>query len=313
MDAIESLQSEVVVPDIPICVHTLISGGFILDEAQRKPGYILIVAHRVDEFGAVHHYCFAIAEDTLTETQVDAAKLAANYYNAELIVIGLCDVAIPTVDWVRFINLFGGPVISTSPLEPSFAEELIVLSYNKLPKDLQGKPDDLFEIYVQAALEFILGGRVVRYGQKRQFEARPDGIAIPSINFSALYDAKAYANGYTLTSNSIRQFKAYVEDFSHRYKNYLPQLNVFIVISSKFPHKPQTLESRSRELFSECHVPLSFLTSDSLAKIIKIISDYTQFRRSINWARIFADPIVRPENVEHEIEVITKDQVITGH
>ena len=304
------LQSEIMNPEIPVAIRTLIGGGFIIDNVQRNPGYILICAYRNDEFGAAHPYSFAIAEAHLTNNQVDAAKIAADYYNTQLIIVGSCDKEVPMVDWSQFINLFGGAVLSTSPLESAFRDQLLILAYNQLPSGLEGKADDLFEIYIQIALEFILGGRVVRYGQSRQFEARPDGIAIPSLDFSALYDAKAYSDGYKITSASMRQFKSYVDDFSQRYQSYLPRLNVFLVISGKFPHRSRTLEERSRELFSQCRVPLACLTANSLIRILEIIADYPQFRRSVNWSRVFADPIIKPDRVMQEIKAITSDQVI---
>ena len=307
---ITDLQSEVMLPELSVAIRTLVGGGFIVDDAQRKPGYILIFAHRCDEFGAEHSYCFAIAEDYLNNVQVDAARIAADYRNAQLIVVGSSDAEIPVVHWSRFINLFGGPIFSISPLELDFREQLLILAHNQLPDGLQGKADDLFERYAQIALEFILGGRVVRYGQSRQFEARPDGIAMPSLNFSALYDAKAYSEGYKITSTSMRQFKSYVDDFSRRYQSYLPRLNVFIVISSKFLHRPNTLEKRSRELLSQCQVPLAYLTASSLAEILEVTANHPQFRRSINWSRVFADPIVHPEEVKREIEAISRDHII---
>jgi len=57
---------------------------------------------------------------------------------------------------MRFINLFGGPVLSMNPLEPGFVDHLNTLAYNQLPNGIQGQPDDLFEAYVRSALEFIL-------------------------------------------------------------------------------------------------------------------------------------------------------------
>src|SRR6266850_8122845 len=213
-------------PDVSIAVRTLTTGGFILESAERNPGYILLHMSRIDEFGASHHYCFAVAEEHFGQAQVETARIAAEYRHAQLVLIGRNDSTLPTVEWDRFINLFGGPVFSASPLEPDFADHLIALGHNRLPDGLQGRADDLFEAYVHVALEFMLGTRVVRYGQNRRFEARPDGIVLPYRNFAALYDAKAYREGYEVTAETIRQFKSYVEDFSSRYQSYLA-LNAF--------------------------------------------------------------------------------------
>lgn len=297
-------------PDLPIAIRTLIAGGFILEDAKRNPGYMLLYMYRPDEFGANHRYCFALADEYLKIPQVEAAKIAAQHHGAQLVIIGHSESDVPMVEWMRFINLFGGPVFSASPLEPNFSHHLTELGYNRLPDGLDGRPDDLFEAYVCIALEFILAGRVVRYGQDRRFEARPDGIALPDYNFSALYDAKAYSDGYNVTLDTIRQFRSYVEDFTRRYKAYLPRLNAFVVISGLFPHKDATLEKRSRDLLAECGVPLTFLTAESLSLIVSLLSEHPAARRSINWSRVFTDAIIRPERVETELEAVIRNGII---
>lgn len=297
-------------PNIKITLRTLLSGGFVLDSAQRQPGYMIFFTHRFDEFGTPQKYCFALADDRLGEAHIDGAKIAANHSNAQLVIIGDAEGDIPQIDWLRFINLFGGPVFSSLPIEPSFTDQLITLAFNKLPEGLDGTPDDLFEIYVNLALEFIFGGRVIRYGQERRFEKRPDGLAIPNTNFTALYDAKAYQDGYKVTIDTIRQFGSYVLDFKRRYRPHLQDLDTFIVVSGKFPHEPTTLGSRSRDMLSECGIPLSFLTAQDLATIIENVREHPSSRRSINWRRIFSEPIVKPKHVISEIEAILKDHVI---
>jgi hypothetical protein len=152
--------------------------------------------------------------------------------------------------------------------------------------------------------------RVVRYGQNRLFEARPDGIILPYQEFSALYDAKAYSGGYEVTATTIRQFRSYVEEFQQRYNAYLPRLHAFIVISGRFPHEEATLEDRSRELLSECGVPLAFLTCDVLAEIVTQLSNSPRTRRAIEWKRVFSDAIVDSNRVAKEIEAVKKDQVV---
>ncbi|MBN1316519.1 MAG: hypothetical protein JXA42_13670 [Anaerolineales bacterium] len=297
-------------PDISIAIRTLLMGGFLLEDAQRKPGYTILLMSRHDEFGASNRYCFALSEQQLNSPQIEAAKIAANHHSAQLVLIDSKSDDVPTVEWSRFINLFGGPVYSSSPLEPDFADQLITLGHNQLPNGINGKPDDLFEIYVRVSLEFVLGGKVLRYGQERRFEARPDGIALPFHGFLALYDTKAYSDGYIVDLDSIRQFKSYIDDFFLRYKDYLPRLNSFIVISGFFPHKKTTLERRSHDLLADCGVPLSFLNAKSLAVIIKMISQHPTCRHAINWSRIFADAIVNPSHVNDEIEAIIRDGIV---
>lgn len=298
-------------PDLAIAIRTLVAGGFVLVNVQRNPGYVLLHMDRPDEFGAAHHYCLALAEHDFQEAHVAAAKIAAEHRRAQLILIGHGETNdVPTVEWDRFLNLFGGPVFTSTPFEPHFTERMIQLGYNQLPEGMEGKPDDLYEAYARIALEFVLGTRVIRYGQDRLFEARPDGIVLPYHGFAALYDAKAYTDGYEVTLDTIRQFRTYVEEFQTRYRPYLQQLSAFIVISSDFPHQQETLVKRSRALFVACGVPLVFLTSETLGTIVTLMAARSVARSAINWRAIFANPIINVEDVENELKTIRRDEIV---
>lgn len=298
-------------PDLAIAVRTLVAGGFVLVNVQRNPGYVLLHMDRPDEFGAIHRYCLALAEDSFQEAHVAGARISAEHRRAQLILIGRGETNdVPAVEWDRFLNLFGGPVFTSTPFEPHFTDRIIKLGYNQLPEGLEGKPDDLYEAYARVALEFVLGARVIRYGQDRLFEARPDGIVLPYHGFAALYDAKAYANGYKVTLDTIRQFHSYVEDFQSRYRSYLRQLSAFLVISSEFPHRPRTLADRSRDLLAACGVPLVFLTSQTLGEIVTFLSARSVTRSAVNWKRVFVEPLITVEHVQNEVETVRRDEII---
>lgn len=297
-------------PDLPIAARTLLSGGFILDTVEPKPGYAVLVAHRLDEFGVTHHYCFAIAEEAISPSEIEGASIAAEHYKADLIVVGDCDVEVPCLSWERFVNMFGGPMFGVSPLESQFQEHLMELGRNQLPEGLEGSANDLFEQYVRHALEFIIGSRVVRYGQSRRFEARPDGIIPPNSGLYALYDAKAYGQGYEVTLDTVRQFESYVREFKERYEGYIKRMDAFVVVSSRFPHRDDTLADRSRDLYDLCGVPLSFLTTDAVSRIIEILANKPSIRRAIRWSRVFSDPVVRVQRVEREYRTILQDETI---
>jgi hypothetical protein len=298
-------------PDFVVAIQTITTGGFILDRVDRRQGCALIFAHRPDEFGASHKYCFAISETgTLSRHEIDAIQIPAQQHDSNLVLVAASADSERCFEWMHFVGLFGGAVFSTSPLESDFAAQLIQLGQNKLPVELVGKPDDLYEAYVRVALEFILGVRVIRYGQDRRFEARPDGLIVPYNNFAALYDAKAYGAGYDVSIDSIRQFSSYVRDFQGRYNSYLPRLNTFIVISTSFQQQEGTLRSRSGDLIAECGIPLCFLTSADLVQVIEMISKFPAARHSVDWRRVFADSIFDPKRVEKELAAIAKDGLV---
>jgi len=297
-------------PDFPLVVRALLYGGFGLDRVEREPSYALFVASRPDEFGVARRYCFAVFEDSFSSSQVETVKIEAEYYGAEPVLVGEGSADVPSLTWDRFIGLFGGPVLSRKPFEPCFREHLRVLGHNRLPEGMRGEPDDLFEIYVREALEFVLAARVRRYGQDRRFEVRPDGIVLPYRNFYALYDAKAYGKGYKVTQDSLRQFGSYVEDFSARYSTYLRRLNSFLVVSGDFVQGERALERRSREFVAKHGVPLSFLTADALGEMVEIFSETPVVRRAIDWSRVFSDPVAQAPRVREEVQTVLRDETI---
>ena len=297
-------------PHIHEALRALVTSGFTLEQANRNPGYALLVMFRYDEFGTKTSYCFVLADESLSESQADAAKIAADHHDAQLVVVGPETGEIDTLDWSRFIGLLGGPIPSLTPLDEDFRENLVVLGQNELPAGYEGAPDELYESYVWAGLSFLLGGRAVRYGQERLFESVPDGLVLQEPDFIALYDAKAYSSGYEITADSIRQFASYIEDFLRRYSPYFPRINTFIVASSIFSQQPGTLVSRSQELQARCGAPIAFVTSEALADAISIILDNPRTRQSINWSQVFANPIFDSVSVNHEVRRIIEDRVV---
>lgn len=297
-------------PAFPLVVRALLYGGFDLDRVEREPGYALFVASRPDEFGVPHRYCFAVFEEEFSFSQVETVKIEAEHYGAEPVLVGEGNADVPRLGWDRFIGLFGGPVLSLKPFEPRFREHLRELGRNRLPEGVRGEPDDLFEVYVREALEFVLAARVRRYGQDRRFEVRPDGIVLPHRNFYALYDAKAYGKGYKVTQASVRQFGSYVEDFSARYGTYLRRLNCFLVVSGSFVQGERALERRSREFVAKHGVPLSFLKADALGEMVEVLSGTPVVRKAIDWSSVFSDPVAQESRVRAEVQAVLRDETI---
>lgn len=295
-------------PNLQIAIRTLACVGFLVERVERKPHYATILARRVDEFGSSHASFFAISQDRFAAAEADAIAAAATQHRAEPVYVGVRSG--PHLTWDHFLALLGGPILTTNPLDPNFTNCLNQLGFNKLPVGLVGAADDLFEAYVRDALQFILGVRVIRYGQNRRFEARPDGIVLPDDRLCALYDAKAYSDGYNVTLDSIRQFASYVEDFRQRYHEFLKRVDVFLVISGTFPHKQSTLDKRSRDLLSACGTPLSFLKASALSEIVELLKTEIPTRRAINWKRIFLETAVTAARVREEIESIKHDGIV---
>ncbi len=180
---------------------------------------------------------------------------------------------------------------------------------NKLPAGLKGKPDDLFEAYAHAGLQFLWRGRVIRYGQERRFEAVPDGLALGANAPFLLYDCKAADSFYEFSATTVRQFADYINDFNRRYQGYLGRLHCFLAISSAFQEEG-TLRNRSDELHGKCGVPLVCLTAKELARMVTLFSKHLALRSVVDWTDILRPPIVDFSRVEAGLQARIRDGIV---
>ena len=74
--------------------------------------------------------------------EIEAIKITAQHHQSQIVLIGNGDSDLPLIEWNRFINLFGGPVYTTYPLETEFLEHLELLGHNQLPDGVQGSASD---------------------------------------------------------------------------------------------------------------------------------------------------------------------------
>ncbi len=235
---------------------TLGASGFAIEKVDRKSGYSMFVASRLDEFGLSHKIAFVVSESgEFSAEEVNAAKFAAEYLKSYPVFVGITANGTKTIEWDTFMTLLGGAVFDKHPLESQFGTELETLAFNQLPAGLSAKPDTHFEIYARNAIQFLLGINVVRYGQDRLFEARPDGIILSRQSFNALYDAKAYSDSYPVDADSIRQFASYVREFQSRYSAQIPRVNSFIVVSVLLNNRNRhcNLDLLNYSPSAECH------------------------------------------------------------
>lgn len=296
-------------------VRTLVGSGFILEKVDRKPTYIVFDVYRSDEFGVRWRYLLAFSsDDGISSSDVDGLHRIATHGKASLVIIG-SGVSkrpdVPVITMREFEGRLGGLIPSFLPLQADYPAHLATLGLNKRPQGLSGTPDDLFEMYVHSGLQFILQDKVIRYGQERRGEVVPDGLVLGRDSFHLLYDCKAAKDGYEISRTSIRQFADYVNSFHSRYEGYVGKLHAFLVISGKFK-SDETLEGRSRELYSECRVPLVFLTATELGKIISLFADRPVLRQSVDWRVIFSGVSVSVASVESNIRAREKDKVISA-
>ena len=288
--------------------------GFTVTNTNAKPSFFIAEAKRFDEFGIPSKYVFGYSTSgTMSPSDCATLNKVAKQNNASLVIVGAESpgtnnqgVFIAKED---FLAKLGGPMVSLLPLESQYSAQLVVLAGNKLPPGTSGKPDDLFERYVHAGLQFLLRGRVLRYGQERKFEALPDGLVLNSSAPLMLYDCKATDPPYEITEETIRQFADYVRDFGNRYSAYLGEPHAFVVVGPDF-QRLSTLHNRSNELYGKCRVPLVCFKAEALAVCVKLLADRPLLRSAIDWKRVFSPPMVEVTTLEKQISARAKDRII---
>lgn len=300
--------------ELPNLMRTLLAAGFEVSRVDRKPNYLALNLERPDEFGIGIKYLLAYAGDgVISDADIDGLKKPAASQSSSLVIVS-GNTNIPAgsavvITKAKFFGLVGGVVSSVLPLEADYGTQLTVLAKNKLPPGLAGEPDDLFESYVHAGLQFLLRGRVLRYGQNRRFEAVPDGLAIVKGAPLILYDAKAAKDPYELSKTAIRQFSDYVSQFHNRYEEHVGRVHAFAVVSGSFQGRDVLME-RSNELYAECHVPLVCVTAESVAQMVSLFADRPVFRSVVDWKNIFVPPVLDFAKVKEIVDARKRDEVV---
>jgi len=300
--------------ELPNLMRTLLAAGFDVRNVDRKPNYVALSLSRVGAFGIDVSYLLAFAgEGIVSEADVEALKKVSARDHSALVIVArntnIPEEGCVVIQKSKLFAQMGGIVSSVVPLEPEYGDQLGLLAKNALPAGLVGEPDDLFEAYVYAGLQFLLRGRVLRYGQERRFEAVPDGLIIGSSAPLIMYDAKAAKDPYEITKQTIRQFADYIRQFHIRYEAFIGRLYAFLVVSSAFQDET-LLAERSNELYSECSVPLVCLTATSLASMVDLFAHNLTFRSIVDWKSMLVPPMLDPARVKKIVEARQRDKVV---
>jgi hypothetical protein len=308
------LEARLPTNEIPEFVRTLFAVGFDVLSVTHQPNFTLVDAVRNDEFGLAHRYAFAYAGDqSLSAADRNALLKLPRRNGAQVVTISDTETAkeLVVLSRSKFFGKVGGPVSSVLALEPNYSGRLIELGFNRLPPDLRGRPDDLFESHVHAGLQFLLCGRVIKYGQERRFEAVSDGVTIGKNSPLMLYDCKSSEHQYEFSKAASRQFADYVNDFHRRYEQSVGRLYAFLVVSSAF-QEIETLRGRSDELYSACSIPMVCLTTETLADLVSLFSSNVAFRSIVDWKNVFRAPIVDVTLAREQLAARQRDGIARG-
>jgi hypothetical protein len=270
-------------------------------------------AERTDLLGVRLRYLIAVAACELNLADTMTLEKAAAKVKAALVIVGhapLAAVTTSVLTYSQFSDRLGGSIFSLLPLDPDYGSKLRTLGNNEIPVGLQGVANDLFEQYVHAGLQFIFRSRVVRYGQERRGEEVPDGVTSNQSTPLLMYDAKAAKGGYEMTTTSERQFADYVNSFHRDYERIVGRLAAFLVISGAFKDSASSLGRRSRKVYADCGIPLSFLDAATFSEIVAMLVHEPLFRLAIDWRLVFSEPIVQAATVRAELESAKRDGLL---
>ncbi|UJH67379.1 hypothetical protein [Allomuricauda sp. SCSIO 65647] len=293
-------------------IMTLIVNGYHFKDFIRvSPDHSVVIFYKYDQFGAEMWYSVLVSEKLPSTSVIETLKRTSDRNNSKPFII--CDnelnVNYDSYTFDEFYEKIGGVVNTGLILNPNLSEIMTDLGQNRLPKGLEGKPDDLLEIYSKECFQFLIKTPVRRYGKDRSFESLPDGIVLGKDSTAFLFDSKAYKDGFEFSSDDINRFEKYVNDFKDRYGR-LFEIKSFLVISGKFNDSSTSIQGRSLELMSRVQVPISCISTEDLAKMVNIIHNNSGFQQSINWNRIFVNPMIRSTDLNTQINKLKKDNII---
>lgn len=286
----------------------LLANGFIVENVEPSPSAIVVSCTTWDRFGGQLRYVLLCSEVSFPAPAIENAAQRAERERAQLVVVGPnigVPGEIPILSSDQFLARFGGPMASLLPLEATYRARLLVLGSNDLPEGLSGRPADLFEEYVAAGVQFLIGRRVIPYGRRRSGESVPDGIALAGTTY-ALFDAKAAARGLELDAEVIRQFATYVNDFARRYK-LLGTPHAFVCVSGSFASSDEARRERSAELYSKCRTPLVTIAAAELAAAVEFLRDNIGVRQFLDWPRLLSAPILTATDIVNAARAAQRD------
>lgn len=294
-----------------LIITLIVNGYHFKDFIRVSPDHNIIIFYKYDRFGGEIWYSVLISEKYPSISILETLSRTASRNNSKPFII--CDIELiveyDSYTFDEFYNEIGGVVNTGLVLNPNLSKIMIDLGHNKLPKGLEGKPDDLLEIYSKECFQFLFKTSVRRYGKDRSFESLPDGIVLGKDSTVFLFDSKAYKDGFEFASDDINRFEKYVLDFRLRYKH-LFSIKSFLVISGEFNDSDKSLQDRSMELMSRVQIPVSCITSGDLAEMVAIIINNSGFQQSINWNRIFVESVIKVSSLSTQIGKLKKDKII---
>jgi hypothetical protein len=296
-------------PSVAIAVRTLLVSGYSLDVgAERQPTHIEIRCEKSSIFGVDVRFLIAITESTeFTSQQMDDIRRIGLAENRTPVFVGRDSTSFQ-LGWQEFLSSLGGEVPSWRAVSSTYSSALSTAATNKLPPQTTGEAWLVFEDLVSDGLEFILGRRAHRLGGRRRGQKVGDIIAVLPSTELLVVDAKAAGDGFDANWPSLRPLVEYVKKQQRRQLGYNLVYSA-VIVSSGFKQPAMTLQDLSKEFLSETHVPLGFVTAQTLATMVGRIQSSTDIRAAINWKRLFAGGALTADAFEREMSEAASERI----
>lgn len=304
-------MTEIEKPQTQIAIRTLLAAGFTIEGSHRQPRHIEISCHRVDVLGTHIPYLIALSDvETLDSIEIEEFRRAAGTVGRLSLVVSEFS-SEDAIAWADFLEALGGAVPNWVALGPSFGEELITASRNKLPSGYSGEAWLVFEDLIAAGLEYSFGRRVRRLGGRKRGKPVSDMQAQIPEEAVLVVDAKASKDDFDATWPNLRALVEYVKRQIARQRG---QLIVYgaIVVAQGFSQDDKRLDELSKQFLSETGVPVSFLDATLLMQIVLKLKERPDLRNAIRWKSILTGGRIHFEPFERECESAASERIKRG-
>ena len=289
-------------------LRTLLVSGYIVTKVNRISQRATIVSVRKrDRLGGLAASTILLSENPSANVVEMVRRTAAETHSEPLLITTGVVKNIPTLKPTKFFELLGGEVRSDRIIRDDLSAIMNELGHNRLPNGFSGSAEDLLEDYIKEGLEFLLESRGHRYGQDRLFESVPDGIVLGRLNL--YFDGKAYRKGYHPSSDDIKRFAGYVNEFNANYASTVGRIHSFVVVTGNFTAKRSALETKATDFYARCKTQLCCVTASDFGQIVTDVRLKCPNRANIKWENVFSRLRFDPSVIAAELRRINRDKI----
>jgi len=288
--------------------RTLTASGYVVTRGYRHPSHVTIDCERSDTFGCRLAYLVAVTDhECLPARQVAELRRRCEADGRLLVVVSREGTA-NQLALREFLDRLGGDVPKWRALTEEFHDHLLRAARNDLPDGESGPAWRLLEELVSDGLEFALGRRARRLGGRSPGARVPDTLVVSPDERLYLLDSKAAASPFDVNWSSLRSLGEYVHQQRERQRGSIA-LDGALIVSSNFAQDAPSLTKVALEFSAQHRVMLSFLSAETLSRIVSTIRNNVDVRNALQWRKIFRGGLVDFAIFEQELQGLRSQRV----